>query len=91
MISERDIEQKLRKYAQSKNILFLKFTSPGHDGVPDRLCIGPTGSIVFIEVKAPGKKVSPLQAAMHNLLRAHNAKVFVVDDFEQGKVILDGL
>lgn len=38
-----------------------KFTSPGFDGVPDRLILLPGGKVAFIELKAPGKTLRPLQ------------------------------
>jgi len=38
-----------------------KFVSPGFDGVPDRLVLLPKGKMAFIELKAKGKKLRPLQ------------------------------
>jgi len=35
--------------------------SPGFDGVPDRLVLLPKGKMAFIELKAKGKKLRPLQ------------------------------
>lgn len=43
----------------------------------------PEGKIGFVEVKAPGKKPRPLQAARHGLLRRLGFKVYVLDDQEQ--------
>ncbi|MGP5206444.1 VRR-NUC domain-containing protein [Corynebacterium casei] len=38
-----------------------KFVSPTTAGMPDRLVIFPGGKVGFIELKAPGQKVRPLQ------------------------------
>ena len=66
-----------------------KFTSPGFDGMPDRICLMKNGRMAFIEVKAPGKKPRPLQKARHELLRSLGFKVFVLDKLEQIGGIID--
>ena len=52
---ERAIEEKLVQAVRTEGGLAPKFTSPGFDGVPDRLVLLPGGRIAFIELKAPGK------------------------------------
>jgi len=37
----------------------VKFTSPGLDGVPDRIVLLPGRKIAFVELKAPGKSRGP--------------------------------
>ena len=56
---EKTIEAKLVQAVRTKGGLALKFTSPGFDGVPDRLVLLPGGRIAFIELKAPGKTLRP--------------------------------
>lgn len=34
----------------------VKFSSPGLDGMPDRLVLFPGGKLGFVELKAPGKR-----------------------------------
>ena len=58
---EKQVETKLVTETKSMGGLALKFTSPGLDGVPDRLVLLPGGKMAFIEVKAPGKTMRPLQ------------------------------
>ena len=58
---EKEVEQKLVKAVKLAGGFCLKFTSPGFDGVPDRLVLLPRGRIAFIELKAPGKKPRALQ------------------------------
>ena len=58
---EKNIESKLVKAVKEKGGIAPKFVSPGLDGVPDRLVLLPGGKIAFIELKATGKKLRPLQ------------------------------
>lgn len=58
---EKDIERYMRKEIEKMGGMFLKWVSPGNDGVPDRIVILPGGEIVFIELKDDGGKVSQLQ------------------------------
>ena len=80
---ERAIEQKFVAAVKAVGGLALKFTSPGFDGVPDRLALLPDGKMAFVEVKAPGEKPRPLQLARHRLLRRLGFKVYVLDDESQ--------
>jgi len=41
----------------------------------------------MIEFKAPGKKPTPYQHAIHRQLKEHGFHVYVVSDFEQGKIL----
>lgn len=45
---EKTIEAKLVQTVRSMGGLALKFTSPGFDGVPDRLVLLPDGKIAFM-------------------------------------------
>jgi len=58
---ERDIEAYLRVKVKALGGIAYKFVSPGHAGVADRLVLLPGGVVWFIEVKAPGGRLSPLQ------------------------------
>lgn len=86
---EKTIEQKFTAAVKTAGGLALKFTSPGFDGVPDRIALLPGGRMAFVEVKAPGKKPRPLQEARHRLLRRLGFKVYVLDDAEQIGGIID--
>lgn len=59
-IRERDIEEKVVRYAKSRNCLIYKFSSPSHRGVCDRIIIGPKG-VLFLELKRPGEEPTALQ------------------------------
>lgn len=88
---EKQIEAKVCDYAKSKGALVYKFTSPARAAVPDRLFIGPTGRVWFIEFKREGQKPTPAQEREHARLRGHNVSVFVIDDVEQGKAVVDAM
>ena len=85
---EKTIEQKFRAAVKAIGGLAVKFTSPGFDGVPDRLALLPGGRMAFVEVKAPGKKPRPLQLARHRQLRQLGFKVYVLDDEGQIEKII---
>lgn len=82
-LTEKDIERKLVVAARAAGGICPKFVSPGWNGAPDRLVLMPGGRIAFVEVKAPGKKPRPLQAARHEQLRKLGFQVYVLDDPEQ--------
>lgn len=88
-MKEKTIEQKFRKAVRGAGGLALKFTSPGLDGMPDRLALLPGGRMAFVEVKAPGKKPRPLQLARHRMLRRLGFPVYVLDDEGQIGGIVD--
>lgn len=60
-MQEQKIERKLKKEIELIGGKALKFVSPGESGVPDRIVLLPHGRVIFIELKAPGKKPEPLQ------------------------------
>ncbi len=57
-----------------------KFVSPGNAGVPDRIICLPGRQVVFVELKAPGKKLRPLQIAAQAKIRAMGFPVFTIDN-----------
>lgn len=86
---EKDIERAVCKYAESRGMLQYKFTSPARAAVPDRMFIVPSGVVFFIEFKAPGKKATPQQSREHTRLNSQGCRVFVIDDVEKGKRMVD--
>lgn len=58
---EREIEKWLREQIKSMGGRALKFTSPGNDGVPDRIIFLPGGRVYLVELKAVGGRLSPIQ------------------------------
>lgn len=80
---EKTIEQKLVTAVKKHGGICPKFTSPGFDGMPDRIVLMPNGKMAFVEVKAPGEKPRPLQRARHGMLKRLGFKVYVLDSVEQ--------
>lgn len=85
---EAKVERKLVKWAKEQGCLSYKFSSPANRGVPDRIFIGPSGKVLFLELKAPGEKPTALQ--MKHLKDIHKTGCWAmwVDSFEAGKEII---
>ena len=88
---EKEIEAALRMAAKKRNGVAFKFVSPGLSGVPDRLVLLPIGKIGFIELKAPGKKLSKQQEKRKSQLEALGFLVFCLDSKEEVEVALDAI
>lgn len=80
---ERTIEQRLVEAVRKAGGLCPKFVSPGWDGVPDRIVLFPGGKMGFVELKAPGQKLRPLQRRRREQLERLGFRVFVIDGVEQ--------
>ena len=88
---ERIIEQALVKAVKARGGMCPKFTSPGMDGMPDRLVLFPKGVLAFVEVKAPGEKPRPIQVHRHDELRRLGFQVYVLDGLDQIGGMLDAI
>jgi hypothetical protein len=82
-VTEKYIEQKLVKAVKELGGFAPKFVSPGFDGVPDRIILLPLGRMAFVELKAPGKKMRPLQVKRKRQLEALGFLVYCIDGVEQ--------
>lgn len=85
---EKKIEKLVCDYAKQKGMLSYKFTSPMHAGVCDRIWIC-KGETIYVEFKQKGKKPTKQQERHHQKLIQHGAVVYVIDDVELGKEIID--
>lgn len=88
-MTEKIIEQKLVRAVKDLGGIAPKFVSQGLDGVPDRIVLLPMGRIAFVELKAPGKKMRPLQVRRKRQLEALGFLVYCVDGLEQIGGVLD--
>lgn len=86
---EKIIEKELVAKVKAMGGIAPKFTSPGFDGMPDRLVLLPRGKMAFVELKAPGRKPRALQMARHRLLRQLGFKVYVIDEINQIDSVLE--
>lgn len=87
--SEKCVEQILTKKVKERGGMAVKFISPNLNGVPDRIILLPNGKMAFAEMKAPGKKMRPVQIKRKRQLEALGFKVYCVDGVEQIGGILD--
>jgi len=86
---EKVIEEKVNEYAKAKGVAVYKFTSPARAAVPDRLYINAKGFIWFCEFKRKGKLPTPAQQREHERLRLRNVTVYVIDNVDDGKKMVD--
>lgn len=89
MKNEKQIEARLASEVKRRGGIAPKFTSPGFDGMPDRIILLPGGRIAFAELKAPGKKPRRLQYARHRMLRQLGFRVYVIDNADQIGGVID--
>lgn len=75
MDRERDIELYLIRKVEERGGLALKFTSPGNDGVPDRIVMLPFGKITFVELKTERGRLSAIQKWQQERLRKRGCEV----------------
>lgn len=84
---ESYIEAKVTANAKARGWLSYKWVSPSQRGVPDRLYFK-DGNVVVVEFKAPKKKPTPYQLAIHRRLEAVGITVHVIDSIEKGDQLL---
>lgn len=87
--SEQRVEQALRREVKKRGGMAVKFVSPGLDGVPDRLLLFKGGVSAFVEVKALGKQMRPLQLKRKKQLEQLGFQVYCIDNTEMIGGILD--
>lgn len=76
---ESQVQSAVIKNLESSGWLVIKLIQTTMNGIPDLMCIK-SGRCTFIEVKAKGKKETPLQAWVHGRLRKAGIDVFVTDN-----------
>lgn len=76
---ESSIERRFKKEVEKRGGKALKLTCPGTTGMPDRLVLLPGGRVVFAEMKAPGRKMRPLQQKRAAELRKLGFRVHKID------------
>ena len=86
---EKAIEQQLRTTVKGMGGIALKFVSPGMSGIPDRLVLLPGRCMAFVEVKAPGMQMRPLQVKRKRQLEALGFSVYCIDHPGQIGGVLD--
>ena len=90
MISEQELEAKLKGKVEKLGGLCLKFYS-SISGVPDRIVLIPGGKVYFVEMKCHKGKLSALQTYSHKILRKLDFLVFVIDSEEKINIFIDDI
>jgi hypothetical protein len=75
---EKDIEAYLVKRVRAIGGHAYKFVSPSNRGVADRLIVLPGGVVWFVEVKAEGGRLSPLQTLFIEQMKRLEQNVIVL-------------
>jgi len=76
---ESAIQAKIIKALERGGWYVIKLIQTNKNGIPDLLCLR-NGRAVFIEVKRPGEKPTPLQLQRHRELKDTGFQVEVVND-----------
>ena len=79
---ERDVERKLVARIRKLGGIAYKFTARSRRSVPDRCVLLPGGRVVFVELKAPGKRPTIAQAREIEKIRGLGFEVLVIDSME---------
>lgn len=75
---ERDIEKRLVREVRKMGGEAYKWTSPGNDGVPDRIVMLPGGRLIFVELKADRGQLSPIQKVQIRRIEKLGQEVIIV-------------
>lgn len=78
---EKEIEALCVKHARKEGCLLLKLSPQYCPGLPDRLLVGPGGT-VLVEFKRPGGRLTKIQAVMHRKIVNAGGRVYVCDSSE---------
>ena len=90
-IIEKDIERWLGIQLKKIGCIYMKFVSPGNDGVPDRIVVLPGGSVIFVELKAQKGVLMANQRIQVARLRKQGALVFVITGMIEAKLFVDDM
>ena len=76
---ESSIENKLRRYVRKLGGRAIKLQRTGRRGDVDRIVVLRNGTVVWTELKRPGKKPRLDQKRVHTWLRKRGHKVLICD------------
>jgi hypothetical protein len=82
IILERDLESYFSRQCKSKGLMTLKLNVRFSRGWPDRIVVLKGGKVVWVELKRPGAKLSPLQTKVHLELNKWDQEVHVINSKE---------
>ena len=81
-MAERDIIKAIRRAVKAEGGMAIKLHGGMFQcGLPDLVIIH-RGVVLWVEVKCPGRHLTPLQRAMMNRMRSHGGHAIVATDVE---------
>ena len=88
---EKAIERKMVAEFERRGAMAWKFTSPGRQGVPDRIVLLPGGRVVFVETKTQIGRLSAAQRITIKRMRDLGHDVRVVYGADQAAKLVEEL
>ncbi|WP_127147608.1 VRR-NUC domain-containing protein [Veillonella sp. VA139] len=85
---EKELERWLGQELKKLGCIYMKFVSPGNDGVPDRIVVMPGGDVVFVELKSETGRLSHTQAFQIARLQQKGAMVFLISNKIEARDLL---
>ena len=85
------VENEFVKAVRAAGGVAYKLTSQTANGLPDRLVLFFPAKTVFVELKAPGKMLRPLQIKRKYQLNALGFPVLCIDQFSQIRPCIDAI
>lgn len=83
MAAESKLQTRIRKDLEKDGWYVVKISICNKPGYPDLQAMKSRRRLMYIEVKAPGKKAEPLQEYVHDILRKIGFSVFVIDSWDK--------
>ena len=83
---ERGVDKRFTKGLKKMSLTSIKLTAfgaMGEAGWPDRLVLCPAGQAIFVELKKPGGKATPLQKARQRVLAGLGFGVGTFDNADE--------
>ena len=90
-MKESEIERVLVEEVKHLGGRAYKWTSPGNDGVPDRIVFLPDTRVIFVELKTDTGRLSPLQRIQIDRLKKLGQWVEVVKGIQGVKMFFHDL
>lgn len=88
MQAEKSVEQYLIRRVKACGGMCIKLQCTGINGIPDRIVLI-HGRCVFVELKAPGGRLSAVQEVRIKQLRDMGFSVYILYNFEQVDNFID--
>ena len=85
---ESGIERDFTTYVKENGGMCIKQNPNWYRGIPDRLIVK-CGRCIFIELKRPGEKPTPLQHKRLANIKVHGTPAYWCDTLEQAKELYD--